>query len=310
MGKIFLWGAIFLFLAAPGASAAYGAADDVEKDSAPVPVQDSHPPASGTENGVLLWSPPAELYPRSIADPRRSGFAFTYGQFIDPEIAQAGDTRLTVRLGGSYGILRFHPEGSPERGYQLDVGANFLGQFDLDHSLDNIGWDGLYHLQLTWADGEGLAFKLGTLHDSSHVGDEYAERAGRKRFGYTREELVLGGSRSFPLGWRAYAEAGRAYHRSNKESMDLWRAQTGIEYESPERFRDGTMAWYAALDCSFYQENDWHGNVSIQAGVVLPQEAIGRRYRFGVEYYRGRSVIGEFFQNNETMIAAGFWWDL
>lgn len=307
MGKKVLCGAIFLFLAAASAPAEHSAAGAVERDSAPgSPPED----AAGAEKSVVLWSPSTELYPRSIADPRRSGFAFTYGQFIDPEIAQAGDTRLTVRLGGSYGILRFHPEGSPDRGYQVDVGANFLGQFDLDHSLDNIGWDGIYHLTFTWADGEGLAFKLGALHDSSHVGDEYAERTGRKRFGYTREELVLGGSRSFPGGWRVYAETGRAYHRSNKELMDLWRAQTGIEYESPRRFWDGAMAWYAALDCSFYQENDWRGSVSIQTGVLLPQEGIGRRYRFGVEYERGRSVIGEFFLNDETVIAAGFWWDL
>jgi hypothetical protein len=73
----------FLLLAAASTSAAYGV------------------------DGVVLWSPATELYPRYIADPHRSGFAFTYGQFIDPEIAQAGDTRLTIRLGGSYGILRF-----------------------------------------------------------------------------------------------------------------------------------------------------------------------------------------------------------
>jgi hypothetical protein len=70
------------------------------------------------------------------------------------------------------------------------------------------------------------------------------------------------------------------------------------------------MGWYAAADCSFYQENDWRGNISLQLGLVIPQDDIGRRYRFGVQYYRGRSVIGEFFQNDEASLSAGFWWDL
>lgn len=259
---------------------------------------------------TVIWSPAGELYPRSIADPHRSGFAVVLGHYLDQEIPNAGNTLLTIRLGGSYGILRFQPEGSADRSCQLDIGANFLGQFDLDRSLDNIGWDGLYHLTFTWTDGGGTAFKFGTFHDSSHVGDEYAERTGRRRLAYTREEAVLGGSWSFPRGWRVYSELGRAYHRSNKALMDPWRAQAGVEYESPERFWSGTTAWYAALDSTFYQENDWRGNVSVQAGVVLPQEKTGRRYRFGIEYYRGRSVIGEFFLIDEAVISAGFWWDL
>jgi hypothetical protein len=258
----------------------------------------------------LTLSPATELYPRSIADPHRPGFAVAYGHFTRSEITGAGNNRLDIRIGGSYGLLRLHPVGEPDRGFQLDAGANFLGQFDLDNSLDNIGWDGLYGLFLTWADGGDWALKFGAHHDSSHVGDEYAERTGRRRIGYTREEAVLGVSRTLSRHWRLYGEAGRAYHRSNKEIMEPWRAQAGLEYEPPRRFWGGRMGWYAAADCSFYQENDWRGNISLQLGLVIPQDDIGRRYRFGVQYYRGRSVIGEFFQNDEASLSAGFWWDL
>lgn len=259
---------------------------------------------------TLTLSPLTELYPRSIADPRRPGLSVTYGHFTRSEIAGAGNSRLGIRMGGSYGLLRLHPVGEPDRGFQLDAAANFLGQFDLDHSLDNIGWDGIYGLFFTWADGGGWAFKVGAHHDSSHVGDEYAERTGRRRIGYTREETVLGVSRTFARHWRLYGEAGRAYHRSNKEIMEPWRAQAGLEYEQPPRLWGGRMGWYAAADCSSFQENDWRGNIALQLGLVIPQDDIGRRYRFGVEYYRGRSVIGEFFQNDEASLAVGFWWDL
>lgn len=268
----------------------------------------------GSETSASGWSfllsPATELYPRPVADPHRPGFSITYRNYSRTEIADAGKNRLGIRLGGSYGLVRVHPTAEPRRGYQLDIGGNFLGLFDLDHGLDNIGWDGLYHLALTGGDGEGFAFKLGTSHDSSHVGDEYAERTGRRRVGYTREEVVLGVSKEFSRLWRAYVEAGRAYHRSNKAIMEPWRGQLGLEYETQRRGADGGTAWYAAVDGTFYQENDWHGNATIQIGIVIPQNEIGRQYRFGVEYYRGRSILGEFFQNHETSYSLGFWWDL
>ena len=257
-----------------------------------------------------LLSPATDLFPRAVADPRRSGLAFTYNHFTRSGNVAAGDDRVTIRLGGSYGLIRVHPEGEPERGYQLDIGANFLGRFDLDHSLDNIGWDGLYHFSAAWGDGRGLAVKFGTFHDSSHVGDEYAERTGRKRIGYTREEVALGVSDTFARHWRLYGEAGRAYHLSNKALMEPWRAQAGLEYQSPLLFGQGSMGWYAATDCSFFEEDDWRANAGLQLGVVLPRDDIGRRYRFGIEYYSGRSIIGEFFQDRESYLAAGIWWDL
>jgi hypothetical protein len=232
-----------------------------------------------------------------------------YMHFPESQIPSAGADRTEIRIGGTFGLVRVHPDEDPARGVQLDIMANFFGQFDLDRGLDNIGWDGLYGLVFSWGDGKGLAVKFGTSHDSSHVGDEYAENTGRTRIGYTREEFMLGVSRSFAKKWRAYVEAGRAYSLSNEDLQKPWRAQAGMEYESRGNFWGGRLGWYVAADNSFYQESDWHGNTAAQIGFVLPFDDIGRRYRFGVEYYRGRSIIGEFFQNNETYVALGAWLD-
>jgi hypothetical protein len=35
-----------------------------------------------------------------------------------------------------------------------------------------------------------------------------------------------------------------------------------------------------------------------------------RRYRMGIEIYRGRSTMGEFFQNMEEQFVFGFWIDI
>lgn len=181
--------------------------------------------------GVI--SPGRSLYPVYIANPIRPTMAFNRVAVSDSDIAEAGDTRYTLRLGGRVNLVRAHPAGEPDRGFQLDVEAAFLGQFDADHSQDNIGWDGIWGLALTWADGTGLAAKLATQHDSSHVGDEYTERTGRKRINYTRAEVVFGLSLAFFTQWRVYGEAGYAYDMRNVELQEPWRVEGGLELKMP-----------------------------------------------------------------------------
>jgi hypothetical protein len=236
-------------------------------------------------------------------------------RFLDSEIADSGDDRVGLTVGGRYGLVRVHPKGSPERGVQFDAQAAFYGQFDMEHSLDNVGWDGFYGLMLSWKPTGRLALMFGTQHDSSHVGDEYIERKGRTRLTYTREEFAWGASYSSSErwghgGWRGYAEAGWAYHRGNTQLMERWRLQVGLEYESPLTLAGGLGGWYAAVNNGIWQERGWQSATTVQAGVKFQFADIGRQYRFAVEFRNGRSVIGEFFQQDERYISFGMWLDL
>jgi len=141
------------------------------------------------------WLPEGSVYAPYLAEISRPGFGLTVVGVADNGIAEAGDLRFGLKLGGRLGLLRIGPPpGREGRAWQLDLGAGFYGQFDIDHSLDNIGWDGLYGLVLSSAptSGRGLGLRMGVQHWSSHVGDEYAERTGRRRIGYTREEVMAG----------------------------------------------------------------------------------------------------------------------
>jgi hypothetical protein len=260
------------------------------------------------------WSmtviPRTDLYPRYVADPRRARFAITRMSFSSSGIAAAGDTRLGLRMGGRYGFFRFHSKGAPDRGFQIDLEAGFMGQFDVDNSTDNIGWDGYYGLQLAWASRCGVALRTGVFHDSSHVGDEYIESTGRGRIDYTREEYLLGVSYAFVVGLRVYGEGGYAFDLRNEELQEPGRLQYGLEYDSPLTLWGRRMGWYAAVDLSFFEEDDWEDNVTVQAGLYLPVEDLARNYRIGLEYYDGRSQIGEFFWIHEEYVAFGIWFDL
>jgi hypothetical protein len=203
-----------------------------------------------------VFSPGSDIYPRYIADPLRPMISLQRAWITDREIPDTGDTRFIFRLGGRYGFLRDYAGDNAERGFQLDLGGAFMGVFDSENSLDNIGWAGLYEVLLSWGSGAGFAVQGGFKHDSSHVGDEYAERTWRTRIGYTREEFVLGLSQKVFDYWRIYAEAGYAYDLRSEALQDDWRVQGGLEVEDDSRFFNGTGGYYAALNVTAFEESD------------------------------------------------------
>jgi hypothetical protein len=50
--------------------------------------------------------------------------------------------------------------------------------------------------------------------------------------------------------------------------------------------------------------------VALQAGLRFPLRHPGQVLRAGLEFYRGKSPLGEFFQARESHLALGFWLDL
>jgi hypothetical protein len=253
--------------------------------------------------------PRSDLYPRAIADPLRPMISFHKVWITENHIPESGDNRFQFRLGGRFGLLRLHHTGDPDRGFQLDLEAAFVGIFDIENSLDNIGWDGIYGLLFSWADGEGLAAKLATRHDSSHVGDEYAERTGRTRIDHTREEAMVGVSHAGGAPFRFYGEAAYGFTLRNEDLQEPWRIRGGVEYEEADRFFGGSAGPFAAIDVNAFEENDWQADVTIQVGLVVPTEGIPRTWRFGIEYRDGRSLIGEFFDTRERYVGIGVWFE-
>lgn len=266
----------------------------------------------GSEESGGRWRfqpiPEGDLYPLYIADPHNTVFMVQLMSFERTEIFDSGRDRFGLKLGGRFGLFRLHPAGAPERGLQVGIEAGFIGQFDNDHSQDNIGWDGIYGLIFTLRTSEILAFRFGVLHTSSHLGDEYAERTGRLRLNYTRGEFLAGISGEIGDRWRIYGEAAHGYELRTEAIQDPGRVQLGVEYQSlPMLWRD-TVSWYAAADGSAFQERDWDINVTVQAGFRM--RANERTWRLGVEYYDGRSLLGEFFQDDERHTALGLWLSL
>ena len=256
----------------------------------------------------LLLFPSGSLYKPYTADPHRVGFGLVIHQYIDPDISDSGSQRATLKAGGRLGLVGWLPK-DPSSGarWQLTLEAGLDAQFDFAFSLDSIGWDGNYGPQVTAIWPSGLSLKTGIVHTSSHVGDEYAERTGRLRIGYTREEIILGLSHTFKRRWRPYVEGGWAYKNSS-DVQAPGRLQAGLEYEVPESLWQKRLGWYWAADLSAMEERAWSLDISAQLGVLILSP--GRSWRIGLEYHDGRPALGEFYQRDENYVALGLWLDV
>jgi len=255
---------------------------------------------------VRVWLPPSDFYPRYIADPLRPQNALTMLWLSDTEIPETGGGRFGLRLGGVLGIYRWHPPGDPDRGWQISFEGGFAGQFDMEYSLDNIGWDGFFGIYLDWMLSPDFGFRVGTQHDSSHIGDEYSWRTGRERFDYTREELILGVSWRFTPRWRTYGELG---YGGGIDDGGPWSVETGLEFIGEEKYWKGRASHFAAIDIRTYQETDWSTRVTAQAGYRIPVRHRTSVHRIAVELGTGRSVMGQFPWDKETWLGVGWYYD-
>lgn len=252
--------------------------------------------------------PETDIYPVYIADPYRSTFALQTITALDSQIPDSGNRRWGLKLGGMLGLVHFYPEDKPSRGWQINLEAGIRGLFDVDRSTDNIAWDGVYSLQAVWRPEDHVAYRFGLHHNSAHVGDEYAERLGRARIDYTREELRMGVAAGLDSRWTGYIEIGWGYSLRNGERQKPWRVQAGLQYIHPATLFGGGFGAYGAVDVSAFEESDWDPGISMQAGISMPAE--DRIWRVGVEIYDGRAKYGEFFFHEEQTVLLGLWLDL
>jgi hypothetical protein len=240
--------------------------------------------------------PEGAVYPSPIAGPASRGFGFSRLQVDHVTTTDTGNTFYALKLGSVFNLL-----GVGE--WSLGFDAAFLGLFDVDRSYDNLGWDGNYGVVVARTLGSAGAMRLAWLHTSAHVGDEYLERTGRMRIGYTRQEVALGGSWKPARAWRLYAEYAHGYGYDPDDPGEPGRGQVGIEWERGSRWGP-----YGALDVQAWQERDWARDVAVQGGIAFRSET--RRWRLGIEAYDGRVPLGEFFLEDQRHVAVGLFLDL
>jgi hypothetical protein len=249
------------------------------------------------EVGLL---PGGQLFRPLIADPRWPHFAAAYQYYVNEgELTHVG----AVSFGETFTLYRERLGGG---WWELGVQAGVFAVFDLAaESRDLVNADYLAAAVLAYRHGDFSA--LGRLfHQSSHIGDEFLLRNRvRNRVNLSYESVDL------RLSYDLFADALRIYggggylFSQEQASLDPWSAQWGIEFRSP--WPGPRAAWrpIAAVDMQARQENTWDVDLSVRTGIQVETVLAGRSLQLLLEYFRGHSPNGQFYNEELDYFGVG-----
>jgi hypothetical protein len=210
-----------------------------------------------------------------------------------------------ITLGARVGLFRFGSTNPirPE-GFQIDVEGSAQPRLSLEDNEDLQAVDFRAGLPITYGIGR-WSTKLAMYHLSAHAGDEYmTANPTFQRINYVRDEIVLGQSYYITDDLRLYGEAGWAF---NSDIAKPWEFQFGADYSPLAPSKRGSP--FAAINGYIRQEQNFSGNLVVQAGWQWRPWNEGKLLRVGVQYYNGKSNQFEFYDRFENKVGVGIWYD-
>jgi hypothetical protein len=261
-------------------------------------------PAAALEGPAVGFLPTGHLFRALIADPRWPHFSASYRYYLD---TPGSKNAAAVSFGETIPLYRGRIGEKGEWGqWETGVQGGVFSIFDLDsQSFDLINTDFLIAGFVGYRFGDISA--LGRIfHQSSHLGDELLLRETRpSRVNLSYEGLDAKFSYDLPLGLRAYAGGG---YLIDVDPSNLGRglAQAGAEFKSPWALWQGRLRPIAGMDFQFREENNWHTDLSLRAGLQFENVSVlSRNLQILVEYYNGRSFEGQFFKQPVEYLGIG-----
>lgn len=250
---------------------------------------------------VVAFSPDRDLYLTYLADPRQSRSGSKV-QFPLRRDDREDNVKIENVLGGHRPLVGWSDPAHPEVEMQLLIEAAVFSRFDIGEAWDLDAADYRFGFPFLYRVGE-VVLKIHPYHITSHLGDEFISREGRKRDSYHLDELAVGVSSATDAPWRIYAELGIAVYTGPETSSG--RAQVGAEYFfAPISER---VTPFVALDLQTRNEIDWSWNAAAMVGLMLaPKSGDGHGLRGTLEYYRGNDVQTQFKSDREQFLALGF----
>lgn len=210
-----------------------------------------------------------------------------------------------ITLGGRVGLFRFGSTNPirPE-GFQIDLEGSAQPRLSLEDNEDLQAVDFRAGLPITYGIGR-WATKFAVYHLSAHAGDEYmVANPGFQRINYVRDEFVLGQSYYITDDLRLYGEVGWAF---SSDIAKPWEFQFGADYSPLAPSKRGSP--FAAINGYIRQEQNFSGNLVVQAGWQWRPWNEGKLLRVGLQYYNGKSNEFEFYNRFENKVGLGIWYD-
>ncbi len=254
---------------------------------------------------AVEWFPEGLLYRHPLADPREpiSGVRFQV------PVRAEDDFKIETRLGTHLALWRrgafdWRDPAEPARHWAFEVQAEgaVFSRFNFDENWDMDAADFRVGVPLVARRGP-WAFKVHPWHVTSHLGDEFIERTGRRRITYARNELAAGVSYDFGATWRVALEGGYALSRGNVNEPLRFMASA----ETVGRhFGPSFPETFAAVNLTSFEEQDWNVQLNVEVGVWLRGADRHRGLRLSIGYFNGPSPLTQFFDDHEQYVTFGF----
>jgi hypothetical protein len=244
--------------------------------------------------------PKGLLFAPLIADPRWPHFSAVYQHF---QHARLGNAAI-ASLGETIPLLR-GPLGEEGGVWEVGIQAGVFSLFDMDApSSDLVNSDYIVGFPFAYR-ARNFSALARFFHQSSHLGDEFLieNRVERVNLSYEAVDLRL----SYEVAeWLRLYGGGGYIVRGDPKELKPWWVQMGAEVRTPHAYFDGTLRPLAAVDVQYREQNDWHADLSVRAGVQLEKVSVfDRKIQLLVEYFNGYSPNGQFYRDKIEYIGLG-----
>ncbi len=155
--------------------------------------------------------------------------------------------------------------------------------------------------------GGALAVAVRLYHESSHLGDEYADHFAAPRIDWTREYAM--GWVGVPVGPLTVRGAlGWVLH----DQLGLRRglAEAAVDYRSGDFLVGGMPArWVGGVDTQSAADVDWQWSTSARVGLELGP-MVGHRVSFSIVGHTGLSTQRQFYSLRSRYLGGEIRFDL
>lgn len=240
------------------------------------------PPAPATAQ--VRAFPAVEAFEYPIGANRSSGVTGRLLSVRRPESQFGSEREADVSIGENVSVVGLGNSGAVA---YLGLTIRVLGRFSLEDSksaLISNDWVVGVHAV---ADRGPWRVALEGYHESSHLGDEYAERFNVRRLDWTREVLSLWVRRR--LGPLAVHATG-SYTAIDELSLPRGAVGVGLEYRGKAR----SVRPVAGVFTESVGYAGWKATTTARAGVELGGP--GGRLALGLVYLNGLSTQRQFYQ--------------
>jgi hypothetical protein len=232
-----------------------------------------------------------------LASPRLAGFA---GRIIDERFGDdqfGAERKADVSIGEDFPIFALRKGPQP---ITLGFGVEVSGRFSLQDSKSAM-------ISNDWMVGINTHFDISPweldvqlYHESSHLGDEYADTFGAERIDWTREVFALW------VGYRtgAFRLMGSTGSVLKDElALPRWIASVGLDFRGNGFTLFGQRAYpIAGVFTEAASATVWRLSHSAKFGLAFPGAREGKELRLSIVGHDGLSTQRQFFRHPSRYI--------